>query len=312
MFSFLRKGSFGIFPLRSGLTRVDGSLPVLNSNQVSMEDVLLHLPGDLKPEKVSWFSVFYGNYLLCDDFRKGAVFLIGDAAHTHNPVGGQGMNSGFQDAHNLAWKLDMVIRGTALPKLLDTYTSERRPVVKRIMDSSTLFFRYTAAFGFAPSFIRFRLLPFFSGTIQRLLNRPGYSHRIYNAVSQLWIRHKALSAGNKNSGKYQPGQLFHHHDIPLPLQHLNSYILLIFLLNEGKEEGQNETIMSFAELQCFPVKVYLVTKSGDKEGLYARLGINEDTCFLLRPDYYIAMITNCLDPKAIADYFDKINLWEGS
>jgi 2,4-dichlorophenol 6-monooxygenase len=66
---------------------------------------------------------------IADRFRSERLFLIGDAAHKHSPNGGLGLNSGIQDAHNLCWKLALVLRGRAGEALLDTYESERRPVV---------------------------------------------------------------------------------------------------------------------------------------------------------------------------------------
>ncbi|WP_049577333.1 FAD-dependent oxidoreductase, partial [Nonomuraea sp. SBT364] len=69
-------------------------------------------------------------------FRAGPVFLAGDAAHVATPQGGFGMNCGIQDAHNLAWKLAAVLRGTAGEALLDTYETERRPVAARTVDES--------------------------------------------------------------------------------------------------------------------------------------------------------------------------------
>ncbi|GAA3025609.1 FAD-dependent oxidoreductase [Streptosporangium longisporum] len=69
-------------------------------------------------------------------FRAGPVFLAGDAAHVATPQGGFGMNCGIQDAHNLAWKLAAVLRGTAGEELLDTYEAERRPVAVRTVDES--------------------------------------------------------------------------------------------------------------------------------------------------------------------------------
>ena len=65
--------------------------------------------------------------------RHGRVLLAGDAAHVHSPAGGQGMNTGMQDAVNLAWKLAAVLRGQAAPSLLDSYTAERAPVAERIV-----------------------------------------------------------------------------------------------------------------------------------------------------------------------------------
>src|SRR5690606_14640640 len=65
---------------------------------------------------------------IANAFRKGRVFLVGDAAHQFPPFGGFGMNSGIEDVHNLAWKLAFVLRGRAGNRLLDTYDVERRPI----------------------------------------------------------------------------------------------------------------------------------------------------------------------------------------
>ena len=71
-----------------------------------------------------------------DSFRRGRLLLLGDAAHRFPHTGGFGLNSGVQDAHNLAWKLDAVLSGAAAPELLDTYDTERRPVVEKFAEQS--------------------------------------------------------------------------------------------------------------------------------------------------------------------------------
>lgn len=73
---------------------------------------------------------------VAETFRKGRLFLVGDAAHRFPPTGGFGLNSGVQDAHNLAWKLAMVLQGTASDRLLDSYDDERRPVANSNADWS--------------------------------------------------------------------------------------------------------------------------------------------------------------------------------
>lgn len=85
-----------------------------------------------------WQSAFQVRRRLASRYRRGRVFLAGDAAHTHSPIGGQGMNTGLADASNLCWKLDRVIRGLADESLLDTYESERRPAAKDTLRATQL------------------------------------------------------------------------------------------------------------------------------------------------------------------------------
>jgi 2-polyprenyl-6-methoxyphenol hydroxylase-like FAD-dependent oxidoreductase len=80
-----------------------------------------------------WSSVFRISHRIVDAYTRGRVFVAGDAAHIHPPTGAQGMNTGIQDAHNLAWKLALAVRGAAAPGLLDSYDSERRPVGEEVV-----------------------------------------------------------------------------------------------------------------------------------------------------------------------------------
>jgi hypothetical protein len=93
-----------------------------------------------------WLTLYHTHYRLAPHYRQGRVFLAGDAAHIHSVIGGQGMNTGIQDAHNLAWKLALVMRGVAPNWWLDTYESERRRIAadviawtKKATDQFTLF-----------------------------------------------------------------------------------------------------------------------------------------------------------------------------
>jgi len=92
--------------------------------------------GGVKLRDPSWMSRFGDETKLADHYRKGRVFLAGDAAHIHMPAGGQGMNTGIQDAMNLGWKLAGVLRGEADDSLLDSYQLERRPVGQRLVENT--------------------------------------------------------------------------------------------------------------------------------------------------------------------------------
>ncbi|WP_329339145.1 FAD-dependent monooxygenase [Streptomyces sp. NBC_00663] len=83
-----------------------------------------------------WMSRFHSDERQAPAYRVGRVFLAGDAAHVHTPAGGQGMNTGLQDAANLSWKLAQVVHGHASADLLDTYQAERHPVGKAVLRSS--------------------------------------------------------------------------------------------------------------------------------------------------------------------------------
>ncbi|WP_329065190.1 FAD-dependent monooxygenase [Amycolatopsis sp. NBC_01480] len=91
---------------------------------------------DLGMHDARWLSRFHCDERQAPHYRAGRVFLAGDAAHVHTPAGGQGMNTGLQDAANLSWKLAAVLSGRLPESLLDTYETERHPVGKRVLRSS--------------------------------------------------------------------------------------------------------------------------------------------------------------------------------
>ncbi|POF61272.1 monooxygenase [Novacetimonas maltaceti] len=93
-------------------------------------------PGGIRLSDPVWLSDFGVNERKVHDYRRGHVFLAGDAAHIHSPAGGQGMNMGMQDAFNLAWKLALVAQQAARPSLLDSYSSERSGVARHILAES--------------------------------------------------------------------------------------------------------------------------------------------------------------------------------
>ncbi|AEW98117.1 2-polyprenyl-6-methoxyphenol hydroxylase-like oxidoreductase [Streptantibioticus cattleyicolor NRRL 8057 = DSM 46488] len=90
-------------------------------------------PGGIQLSDPQWLTLFQAHRRISASMRAGRCFLIGDAAHVHSVAGGQGLNTGLQDAHNLAWKLAMVVHGTAGEALLSTYHSERHRIAKQVV-----------------------------------------------------------------------------------------------------------------------------------------------------------------------------------
>src|SRR4029434_4909243 len=100
-----------------------------------------NLKMDVTLSDPQWISLYHAHHRYVAEFRKGRCFLAGDAAHIHSPAGAQGMNTGLQDAYNLAWRLALVIRGDADASLLDTYEQERIPVAQRLLRTTDRMFQ---------------------------------------------------------------------------------------------------------------------------------------------------------------------------
>ncbi len=136
-------GVFVIFPISPGRYRVLGDLPATDTEQPptpTLEQVQAIIdrrgPGGLKAFDPIWLAGFRINGRKVASYRWGRAFLAGDAAHVHSPAGGQGMNTGMQDAFNLAWKLALVVRETCDEHLLDSYSPERSAVGDEVLKSA--------------------------------------------------------------------------------------------------------------------------------------------------------------------------------
>lgn len=144
-----KTGLAGFFPMpENHRFRVIGNLPdeLDGKEDLQLADVLPYLD-DVTRDKIvveecNWFVSYKLHHRMADNFRLGRCFLIGDAAHIHSPVGGQGMNTGLQDAYNLAWKLAGVINQKTSEKILESYVAERMPVAKRLLGTTDRAFNF--------------------------------------------------------------------------------------------------------------------------------------------------------------------------
>lgn len=140
-YAFLHpSGVLNLFPLTNNLVRVVAVLDDIWRSRIPDKPTLSDFqalvnergPGGIRLIDSTWISRFKISRHMVEQFRHGHVFLAGDAAHVHSPAGGQGMNTGIQDSHNLAWKLALVISGKSPDSLLDSYHAEREPVARQV------------------------------------------------------------------------------------------------------------------------------------------------------------------------------------
>lgn len=157
-------GTVALFPVESGIWRVfaaregDGDHPAtLEELQAALDR---HGPGGMRLVDPSWLSIFRINERLAARYRAGRCFLAGDAAHIHSPAGGQGMNTGIQDAVNLGWKLGHVLKGVGDSELLlDSYEAERRPIARDVVKGAAQKFHAAFGTGIGPKLLKNILLP---------------------------------------------------------------------------------------------------------------------------------------------------------
>ena len=136
---FAPQGPLLAFPMRGSRLRLIGQLT--NGTQATptlegLQGIVDERAGGITLESAHWLTEFEVHHAQVPEYRHGRVFLTGDAAHVHSPAGGQGMNTGMQDAHNLAWKLALAIRAGG-DRLLDSYHAERHPVAAKVIDMTT-------------------------------------------------------------------------------------------------------------------------------------------------------------------------------
>jgi len=136
-----------------------------------------------------WFSTYRVHHRIAARFREGPVFVAGDAAHVHSPVGAQGMNTGIQDAHNLACKLADVLAGRAADSYLDRYEAERRPVAVRLVATTDRLFGVVTSQRRIPRVLRRRLVPVVASLAVRFLPRLSGASRIFEYLSQIRIHY---------------------------------------------------------------------------------------------------------------------------
>ncbi|KAI8148766.1 FAD binding domain-containing protein [Fennellomyces sp. T-0311] len=160
--------NFGLYEADEASRNKESTHGLSLDDNITLEEMQKLICAHIYPLEVEvtdpqYLSIFRINERIADGFRRNRAFLVGDAAHCHSPFGGQGLNIGFQDAENLAWKLSLVLNGLSSnpEKLLDSYSIERKPIAAATLRGTGFITRLgLVSNAFLSSFMRL-LLPFF-------------------------------------------------------------------------------------------------------------------------------------------------------
>jgi 2-polyprenyl-6-methoxyphenol hydroxylase-like FAD-dependent oxidoreductase len=267
------------------------------------------VPGKPRLSDMRWSSNFRISMRLAETYRQGRVFIAGDAAHIHPPTGGQGMNTGVQDAHNLAWKLALVLRGESPEALLDSYDAERWPVGAEVVARTSA---ATRNYGREPVSKPDRL-----ADTQIRVNYRGTD----------WVRDdvEGLAATIPMAGDRAPdaaGLVRLGVGFPLRLVDIlrgTPHTLLIHLANTpATMTGLASLAEEMRARFGFRVRIVVVSSSDslpdqpgvallhDRQGSFRNSYGDEDASFLVRPDGYIGWRGRCWRNPGLFAHLDRM------
>lgn len=307
---YLWKGGFHLFfPMRGeNRWRVIGILPpeLRDRPDLSFDHVVPDLREaageNLQFTACHWFSTYRIHHRAADRFRERRCFLLGDAAHIHSPMGAQGMNTGIQDAYNLAWKLAAVVQGQADASLLDSYEAERRPVAQRLLDTTDRAFRVVVSDTWLAASFRTRVM---TRLIALGMRRERVRRLVFRTVSQIGIAYPDSALSRNLPGA--PGESVRAGDrFPwLRVKRSGSSVVddLSARLDDRRFHllviGQPapKLIAGFEDL----VSVHAVAHEGNEEAL-ASAGVSTPGFYLLRPDGHVALAGVRVQESDVASY----------
>ena len=276
--------------------------------------------GSVVVRNPAWLSHFRLHHRQIAHYRHGPVFLAGDAAHIHSPVGAQGMNTGIQDAWNLGWKLALVLRGVANEHLLDSYELERWPVGRFLLRSTdrifSVFTRGISGGRFASwarDVVAPRLLP-------RLLESPRLRSLAFSFVSELRIQYRQSPAVTEGHSRLRGGPragdrlpdahvMLDGHAVPLQRAVVGPHLAL--LLCGDPQAWDSARVARLAERYASLVKVYRLVNQAlpgalvDNSHSLALLAARDEAQYLVRPDGYIAFRCAGTDLDAVTRYLGQ-------
>jgi hypothetical protein len=303
-----------------------GETPTPTLEQLQ-EVVSLLAPIPTRLRDARWTSGYRLHHRGVPRYREGRVLLAGDAAHIHSPAGGQGMNTGIQDAYNLAWKLALVLQGRAPESLVDTYGAEREPVGRKLLEGTDRLFGLAANKGALARLVRKRLIPL----VARVLSRNLVQRRLVRFVSQLYLHYRRSPLSTQTvrgadgpsaplaSGP-APGERVP--EVPVQAEGLSRlhealrgprYTLLLFHGLDTKAPFEELVSLARSLEPEYPewLRVWVVTSEAQRAGagvlvdtqgqVHRRFGAGTPCAYLVRPDKYVGARLRPVEPGLVRD-----------
>jgi 2-polyprenyl-6-methoxyphenol hydroxylase-like FAD-dependent oxidoreductase len=313
---FATEGPVVVLPMRDGRMRflaevhdAPGTPLNLHPAQSELQAILDRRIGGIRLVRSHWLTTFEVHHARVPAYRWGRAFLVGDAAHIHSPAGGQGMNTGMQDAFNLAWKLAAVIDGEAGDRLLDSYQAERLPVAQNVITFTDRLTNVGTLSG-VPRQIRNMLM--------RVLSHiPAARRFVANVVEEIPIRYVdgPLAMGPRlGHAKVVAGEHLPHVadasvqkqlSAVLGGQNIGHTVVTVAdrQVAPAAGDGQAQVLITVADT---PVAGYDIVIADPKHVVAQRLGLTNGGRLVVRPDGYLGAVAALDDTTSIADYFAKI------
>ena len=316
-----RDGFHLFFPMRGpNRWRVIGILPkhLRDKAEPTFEEavpaVQREAGANLSFQSCSWFSTYRIYHRCAERFRDRRSFLLGDAAHVHSPMGGQGMNTGLQDAYNLAWKLTLVLSNEADPALLDTYEAERLPVARRLLRTTDRAFSLLVSDSRVAGLFRTRIFARIAAVAMTIARVRRLSFR---TISQIGIRYpkSALSQTLPDLQHNAPraGDRFPWSRLKFKSKGLVEDLFgrlddtCFNLIAIGQSPSSEETF-GLGDL----LKVHSIPDDPHNVQALAFAGVPIPSFYLLRPDGHIGLAGGRLNPGDVAAYLKLNHLRTGN
>ena len=302
--AFSDKAFGGFFPLTNGRWRILGNMPkeLEGKKEITFEDVEKRYAErtrvNVKLYDPQWISAYHAHHRYASTFQKDRCFLAGDAAHIHSPVGAQGMNTGLQDAYNLAWKLVLVIKEKAKDSLLDTYTEERITIARKLVRSTDRIFNVVTSESRFIKVLKLYIIPIVLKVVAPLFEKLKFVQRFaFKMISEIGINYRNQSLSqNASLGRFpnhapKPGdrlpfiQYFDEGNGERNiLDKMRGKFFCLFVFSDTVPKEVANLLEPFNDL--FSVEIIPLTKQ--TKILYDKFGISNNGCYLIRPDMYVA------------------------